>query len=103
MPRINDDILFPPTQAFAGCTWIGSLPNGTTVQFSYEGMILAAKGDLDVIHYATATREGQTVVANQDSGAIDFPSINGGRLFQGVINTWPPTIRAHFDMIFEKI
>ena len=104
MAKINDNVLFPPQAPVAGSTWIGSLSDGTTVQFTFEGMVAAAKGDLEnVVQYAAATGAGQTVMVNTNSGSPDFPGINGGRPFYATIITWPPTVAADFDMIYEVI
>ena len=103
MPLINDDILFPLSSFISGCTVIGSLPNGQTVQFSYDAFATARINDTDVLHVANATKVGQTAFANTDSGNVDFPGINNGKKFIGVINTYPPTIEAHFDIIFKLL
>lgn len=101
MPQINDDQLYPPTQVFSGCTWIGTTPGGNTVQFSFGGFVEALKEEADVLYFNNAKKAGQTVIGNMPGIAESTTTLNEGAPFLGSLNTFPATLETHIDYLVQ--
>lgn len=90
MPRINDETLYPISPLEDGSTWIGSLANGKTVQYSSEGMLEFIKKNGDVVMFQNATRKGQLVVGNlENNPESDAPGYNNGGTFLAEVMEFP--------------
>lgn len=92
MSRINDNSVYPPSPIVTGSTWIGSLPNGNTVQYSEAEMLNYVNANGDVVLAHKAVRAGQVIAGNLNT----FPSfidanINGGGPYLAEILNFPFT------------
>ena len=100
MPLINDTNLFPITPITAGSTWIGSAPDGKTVQYSAEEMTNFMNSAGDVVFIQNATKVGRVVIVNlQSVPASSFPTINGGGTAIAEVIAFPITGEASLKNI----
>lgn len=92
MSRINDNSVYPPSPIEPGSTWIGSLPNGRTVQYGEAQMLDYVNANGDVVLAHKAVRTGQVIAGNLKT----FPTfvnnnINGGGPYLAEILNFPFT------------
>lgn len=100
MAKINDNGVYPPSSMIDGATFIGSLPNGQTVQFNATGLKNYIYPFLDFVNYDNATRVGQNIIGNDP----DFPdtfnaNINNGDKYFGTIKVFPPDSDTDINFI----
>lgn len=79
MSRINDSSVYPISPIVPGSTWIGSLPNGNTVQYSESQLLEYVNANGDVVLAHKATRPGQVIAGNLNT----FPSFVNGNINDG--------------------
>ncbi len=104
MPLINDTNVYNLASLVAGCTVIGSLPSGQTVQFDLYAAIQNELIALDFQNVNDATKELQHIVGNVPGDAsTSAPGINSGRHFFATIKpgvtTFPPTDDSHVNFL----
>lgn len=107
MPRINNENVYNLSALTAGCTVIGSIPTGETVQFDLEAAISDKLIQLDFQNVNNATKELQHVVGNvPGDSSTAAPNINNGGHFFGTIKlgvtTFPPTLDSHINFLAQK-
>lgn len=102
MPLHNDEDLYPLRSFIEGCKVNGSGPDDRRAQFSFAAIVFGIIGEMNVLHFQNATKEGQTVVGNIDGvDTTDAPGFNDDNKFIATIKVFPPATNDDLDFLVK--